>query len=86
MWDAESQIRRSRVLLAVDHLNVGYSIPEFNMLPVAVEADPFNVGAGSAHTTKIPDRLDPCTSSGSETEMLMTRICHQVPCSMLGQF
>lgn len=38
--------------------DVGYSIPEFNMLPVAVEADPFNVGAGSAHTTKIPERLD----------------------------
>lgn len=60
MWGAESQIKHSCVLLPVEihHLNVGYSIPEFNILPVTVEADPFNVGAGSAHTTEIPGKLD----------------------------
>lgn len=57
MWGVEYQIKCSRVLLAMEmhHLNVGCSIPEFNPLPVAVEADLFNVGAGSAHTTKIPE-------------------------------
>lgn len=39
-------------------MNVGYSIPEFNTLPVTVEADPLNVGAGSAHTTETPGKLD----------------------------
>lgn len=60
MWGAESHIKHSHVLLAVEihHLNVRCSIPEFNMLPVAVEADPFNVGADSAHTTRIPGRAD----------------------------
>lgn len=60
MWGAESQIKHSYVLLAVEmhNLNVQYSIPEFNMLPVAVEADPFNVGADPTHTTRIPGRAD----------------------------
>lgn len=92
MWGAESQIKHSCVLLPVEmhHLNVGCSIPEFNTLPETVEADPLMWVQALPTTLRYlgnsTGQGESCASSGSETEMLTAWICHQVPCSILGQF